>query len=796
MKITTFLKNNIVYLDGGMGSLLQASGLKAGEFPERWNITNKSVITDIHKSYFDSGSNVINTNTFGANILKFSYTELENIIKYAVKNAKNARKLSTGNQPKFIALDIGPTGKMLKPYGDLDFEDAVNVFKTTVTLGVKYGVDLVFIETMNDLYETKAALLAVKEVCNLPVFVSNAYGEDGRLTTGANAESVIATLEGLGATAIGVNCSLGPKQLAPIINDYLKYSSLPIILKPNAGLPKIENGKTVYDVLEEEFATDVSALIEKGVSLAGGCCGTTPKYIKALIDKSKNLKRKKTTQKNYTVISSYTHAVNFDNAPILIGERINPTGKKRFKQALIEGDIDYILNEAVTQQEKGVHVLDVNVGLPEIDEVLTIEKAVTEIQAVVNLPLQIDTSNVTAMERALRLYNGKALINSVNGKKESMNAVFPLVKKYGGVVVALTLDENGIPNDANARVDIAVKILNEAKKYNIDKNNIIFDPLALTISADKNSALVTLQAVKIITEKLKCKTVLGVSNVSFGLPSRDIINANFLTLALNNGLTSAIINPNSVEMLKAYNAYKALLGKDENFTNYITFASNLTEKVIENKPVIENSEGNFTNLQTAIIKGFKEKAGEITAELLKTCNPLDIIKNEIIPALDEVGVGFENKKIYLPNLLMSAESAKTAFSYIKNAMSEQNSTKSVFVIATVKGDIHDIGKNIVKLLLENYGYKVIDLGRDVAPETIVKAVISNNAPLCGLSALMTTTTPAMQETIKLLKVKAPWCKTVVGGAVLTEEFAKSIGADKYCKDAMETVRYAESIVNN
>ena len=796
MKITTFLKNNIVYLDGGMGSLLQASGLKAGEFPERWNITNKSVITDIHKSYFDSGSNVINTNTFGANILKFSYTELENIIKYAVKNAKNARKLSTGNQPKFIALDIGPTGKMLKPYGDLDFEDAVNVFKTTVKLGVKYGVDLVFIETMNDLYETKAALLAVKEVCNLPVFVSNAYGEDGRLTTGANAESVIATLEGLGATAIGVNCSLGPKQLAPIINDYLKYSSLPIILKPNAGLPKIENGKTVYDVLEEEFATDVSALIEKGVSLAGGCCGTTPKYIKALIDKSKNLKRKKTTQKNYTVISSYTHAVNFDNAPILIGERINPTGKKRFKQALIEGDIDYILNEAVTQQEKGVHVLDVNVGLPEIDEVLTIEKAVTEIQAVVNLPLQIDTSNVTAMERALRLYNGKALINSVNGKKESMNAVFPLVKKYGGVVVALTLDENGIPNDANARVDIAVKILNEAKKYNIDKNNIIFDPLALTISADKNSALVTLQAVKIITEKLKCKTVLGVSNVSFGLPSRDIINSNFFALALNNGLTSAIINPNSVEMLKAYNAYKALLGKDENFTNYITFASNLTEKVIENKPVIENVDGKFTSLQTAIIKGFKEKAGEITAELLKTCNPLDIIKNEIIPALDEVGVGFENKKIYLPNLLMSAESAKTAFSYIKNAMSEQNSTKSVFVIATVKGDIHDIGKNIVKLLLENYGYKVIDLGRDVAPETIVKAVISNNAPLCGLSALMTTTTPAMQETIKLLKVKAPWCKTVVGGAVLTEEFAKSIGADKYCKDAMETVRYAESITNN
>ena len=796
MKITTFLKNNIVYLDGGMGSLLQASGLKAGEFPERWNITNKSVITDIHKSYFDSGSNVINTNTFGANILKFSYTELENIIKYAVKNAKNARKLSTGNQPKFIALDIGPTGKMLKPYGDLDFEDAVNVFKTTVKLGVKYGVDLVFIETMNDLYETKAALLAVKEVCNLPVFVSNAYGEDGRLTTGANAESVIATLEGLGATAIGVNCSLGPKQLAPIINDYLKYSSLPIILKPNAGLPKIENGKTVYDVLEEEFATDVSALIEKGVSLAGGCCGTTPKYIKALIDKSKNLKRKKTTQKNYTVISSYTHAVNFDNAPILIGERINPTGKKRFKQALIEGDIDYILNEAVTQQEKGVHVLDVNVGLPEIDEVLTIEKAVTEIQAVVNLPLQIDTSNVTAMERALRLYNGKALINSVNGKKESMNAVFPLVKKYGGVVVALTLDENGIPYDANARVDIAVKILNEAKKYNIDKNNIIFDPLALTISADKNSALVTLQAVKIITEKLKCKTVLGVSNVSFGLPSRDIINANFFALALNNGLTSAIINPNSVEMLKAYNAYKALLGKDENFTNYINFANSLTEKVIETKPVIENSEGNFTNLQTAIIKGFKEKAGEITAELLKTCNPLDIIKNEIIPALDEVGVGFENKKIYLPNLLMSAESAKTAFTYIKNAMSGQNSTKSVFVIATVKGDIHDIGKNIVKLLLENYGYKVIDLGRDVAPETIVKAVISNNAPLCGLSALMTTTTPAMQETIKLLKVKAPWCKTVVGGAVLTEEFAKSIGADKYCKDAMETVRYAESITNN
>ena len=535
MFIKDYLKDNLIFLDGGMGTLLQENGLKAGELPERWNVTHADVITKIHKEYFDAGSNVVATNTFGANILKFSEEELEEIIKCATQNAKNAKEQSNGNQEKWIALDIGPTGKMLKPYGDLDFEDAVKVFSKTVKLGVKYGVDLILIETMTDGYETKAAVIAAKENSNIPIFVSNAYGEDGSLMAGANPWATVAMLEGLGVDAIGVNCSFGPKKLAPVVEEYLKYSSLPVILEPNAGLPKVVNGKTVYDVSPEEFSKDVRSLIEKGVRIVGGCCGTTPKYIKALTQKTKGQIPVSIEKKNFSVVSSYTHAVEFGKEPILIGERINPTGKKKLKEALKTNDIDYVLKEGVLQQEKGVHILDVNVGLPEIDEKETLTKIVCELQAIINLPLQIDTSNVLAMEKALRIYNGKAMVNSVNGKEESMSAVFPLVKKYGGLVVCLTLDENGIPEKAEDRFQIAQKILQKAKEYGIDKKDLIFDPLALTVSADKSAAKETLKAVRLITEELGANTSLGVSNVSFGLPQRDIINGAFFTMALNEG---------------------------------------------------------------------------------------------------------------------------------------------------------------------------------------------------------------------------------------------------------------------
>jgi len=798
MNFREYLKDNIVYLDGGMGTLLQKSGLQPGEHPEKWNITHKEVIIDIQRRYFDAGSNVVCSNTFGANSLKFSDDELEEIIKTALNNAIIAKDTSKSKREKFIALDIGPTGKLLKPLGELDFEDAVSVFAKTVKFGVKYGADLIVIETMNDSYETKAALLAAKENSDLPVIVTNAYGEDGKLMTGADPAAMVAMLEGMGVDALGANCSLGPKQLCGVAEELIKYASVPVVLKPNAGLPKSVDGNTVFDVCAEEFACDVADLITKGVRVAGGCCGTTPEYIKALTEKTAEYKPVPLTDKNISVVSSYTHTVSFGKYPILIGERINPTGKKRFKKALMENDVDYILNEGVNQQEKGVHILDVNVGLPEINEEEMLKNTVCELQAVTNLPLQIDTADITAMESALRRYNGKAMINSVNGKEESMNSVFPLVKKYGGLVVALTLDENGIPDNADGRVKIAQKILKTASKYGISKKDIIFDTLAMTISADTTSAKVTLEALRRIKKELGCHTSLGVSNVSFGLPSRDAINSTFFALALSNGLSAAIMNPYSADMMKTFYSYKALCDMDKNCEEYVSKADSFTVvSAVKETKSSETEIESGSELQQCIIKGFKDKTGEITKQLLKTISPMDIVNNDIIPALNIVGTGFENKTVYLPQLLMSAEAAKNAFESIKAHLSVSggnSANKGIFVIATVKGDIHDIGKNIVKLLLENYGFNVIDLGKDVPPEKIVDTVTELQAPLVGLSALMTTTVPAMEDTIKQLKEKAPWCKIVVGGAVLTQDYADKIGADKYAKDAMETVRYAENIV--
>ena len=798
MKITDYLKDNLLFLDGGMGTLLQARGLLPGELPERWCVSRPEVITEIHKSYYDAGSNVVNTNTFGASVLKFSDEELEKIISAAICCARRAAEQSGTPQEKWVALDVGPTGRMLKPYGDLDFEDAVEIFAKTIRLGALHGADLVFIETMNDSYETKAALLAAKENCSLPVFVSNAYGEDGKLMTGASPAAMVALLEGMGADAIGVNCSLGPRALAPVVNEYLKYASVPVLLKPNAGLPKAVDGRTVYDVSPDEFADEVSGLVVKGVRIAGGCCGTTPEYIRATANACRGVEPVEIIEKNISLVSSYTNAVVFGDAPVLIGERINPTGKKRFKEALIAHDMDYILGEGIAQAEKGVHVLDVNVGLPNIDEVSMLREAVCSLQAVIDLPLQIDTSNTLAMESALRVYNGKPMINSVSGKKESMEAVFPLAKKYGGLVVALTLDESGIPTTAEGRFEIATRILETAAEYGIAKKDIIFDPLALTVSADTNAAKETLRAIRLIREKLGANTSLGVSNVSFGLPARDVITGTFFALALGQGLSAAIMNPYSAEMMKTYHSYLALAGLDQNFTGYVNFASDLPKpdtSVAATATASVKDEKYASELQTAVIKGLAAQAAALTEKLLSEKEPLQIVQNEIIPALDIVGVGFEKKTVYLPQLLMSAEAAKSAFEVIKSQMSGTATSKCTFVIATVKGDIHDIGKNIVKLILENYGYSVVDLGKDVEPSAVVDEAVRLHAPLVGLSALMTTTVPAMEETIKLLRESAPWCKIVVGGAVLNREYADAIGADKYAKDAMEAVRYAEEVYN-
>ena len=792
MNVIEFIKNNLTYLDGGTGTMLQSMGLLPGEATELWNLSHKEEVTRLHTAYLDAGSNIITANTFGINSLKYDENTVRDMITSAVDCAKEAVRQSNAEGEKFIAFDIGPSGRMLKPYGDLDFEDAVELFAKNVRIANNLDIDLFVIETMNDSLETKAAVLAVKENSDKPVFVYNAYGEDGKLLTGSMPEVMVSMLEGLGVDVIGVNCSLGPKQLLGVIDRLLAVSSTPIAFKPNAGLPKEKDGAVYYDVLPEDFANDVKTAVESGVGIIGGCCGTTPEYIKALVKATSSLSPKEVSEKNITVVSSYMNTVVFGDCPVLIGERINPTGKKRFKQALIENDTGYILNEGIKQQEKGCHILDVNVGIPDIDEAEVLPKTVEALEEVCNIPLQIDTSDPTAMERSLRLYNGKAMINSVSGKKEVMKAVFPIAKKYGGVVVALTLDENGIPQKAEDRLKIAEKILKTAKTYGISKKDIVFDSLVMTVSTDKFAPLETLKAVKLIKEKLGCYTSLGVSNISFGLPKRDFINGAFFTLALESGLDAAIMNPFSAEMQKAYKTFLLLKGKDENCLSYIDFANSAEEMTISEDKGKTKQDESATSLEYAIIKGLKDEAAKITAERIKTEDPLEVVNNTVIPALDRVGKDFEAKTVFLPQLLMSAEAAKSAFEIIKSSVSTGNSSKCPIVLATVKGDIHDIGKNIVKLLLQNYGYKVIDLGKDVAPETILEAVKKDRVPLLGLSALMTTTVPFMEQTIKLVHKEAPWCKVFVGGAVLNQEYADKIGADKYTKDAMESVRYAES----
>lgn len=797
MKLKELLGKGPFFLDGGMGTLLQARGLKPGEAPERWGMTHPDVITDIQRTYYEAGSDMVLTNTFGVHPLRYDPAECEEMIRTAVTCADIARKAIGDGKERFIALDIGPCGQLLKPLGNLPFEEAVQGFAEVVRIGIRYGVDCIFIETMNDGAEARAALLAAKENCDLPVLVSCAYGADGKLMTGGTPESVVAMLEGLGADAVGVNCSLGPDALAPIVERYLEAASVPVLMKPNAGLPQEKDGKTIYNVGPEEFSAQITPLIGKGLRIIGGCCGTTPEFIRAVKNASEGMIPGPVEPKERTVIASRGQIIELGKNPVIIGERINPTGKKRLRKALEEGDMAYVLNEAIVQEEHGAEVLDVNVGTPGVDEPALLEQAVQELQAVTDLPLQLDTSDPEAMRRALRVYNGKALINSVNGKQEVMDAIFPLVQKYGGAVVALTLDEGGIPDTAEGRLAIAERILKEAEKYGIRPKDILFDTLTMTVSTNGNAAKVTLDALKMIREKTGCGTVLGVSNVSFGLPVREVLGSVFLTLALERGLSGAIMNPLNERMMGAMISFRTLTGRDENCAAYIRYANDLpTMQTVA--PAAGTAGGvketEAKGLRRAVVKGLCKEAANLTRTALEEGrDSLDLVKEEIIPALDEVGQGFEAKKIFLPQLMMSAEAAEAAVAEIKKKAGNRDAqaSKGTVVLATVKGDIHDIGKNIVKLLLENYGFTVADLGKDVPPETVLEAVERLHAPICGLSALMTTTVPAMAETVALVHEKAPWCRVMVGGAVLTEEYARDIGADGYGKDAMASVRLAE-----
>ena len=807
------LGKELLFFDGGMGTLLQERGLAPGELPETWNIARPQVIREIHRSYIEAGSDIVLTNTFGANALKFHAEgcSLEQTVKTAVKLVKEAAEeadtalaetSATGNDKRtvYTALDIGPTGKLLKPMGDLDFEEAYEAFKEVMVWGEEAGADLIHIETMSDTYELKAAVLAAKENTSLPVFATAIFDERRKLLTGADVPSVIALLEGLHVDALGINCGMGPEQMMPVLEEYVKYSSLPIIVKPNAGLPKQRGGQTYYDVSPDEFAGYMEKIVSMGACVIGGCCGTTPGHIKAMTDRCAKMHAVPPTEKGYTVVSSYGQSVFLGEGSKIIGERINPTGKKKFKQALKEHDLEYILREGITQQDNGAHILDVNVGLPDIDEPAMMKETVQELQSVVNLPLQIDTVDPEAMEAALRIYNGKAMVNSVSGKQESMDKVFPLIRKYGGVVIGLTLDEEGIPADAEGRVRIARKIIDEAAKYGIGKKDIVIDALAMTISSEPAGAKVTLETLRRLKDEVGVNTVLGVSNISFGLPSRPVINAAFYTMAMMNGLSAGIINPSSEDMMKAWYAFHALMGLDANCERYIERYSRMQPAGALSDPAgaapSRSGQESILSLRESIEKGLKEDASAITAQLSEKQDPLEIINTELIPALNHVGDGFEKGTVFLPQLLMSAEAAKSAFAVLKDKMDRSGEVQEkigTIVLATVKGDIHDIGKNIVKVLLENYSFDVIDLGKDVAPELIVETVREKNVRLVGLSALMTTTVVSMEETIRLLREGAPQCKVMVGGAVLNQDYADMIGADFYGKDAMQSVRYAREL---
>ena len=790
--------------DGGTGTILQAKGLKGGELPETWNLKRPEDIIALHSGYLEAGCDIFNTNTFGANALKFP-ENLREIVTAAVELAKEARR-RTGRTDAYIALDIGPTGKLLEPLGDLPFERAVELFGEVVRYGSGAGADLVLIETMSDSYEAKAAVLAAKENCDLPVMVTTTYDSKGKLLTGGNVDSTVALLEGLRVDALGVNCGLGPEQMIPIVKRLTEVCSVPVIVNPNAGLPRTEGGRTVYNVGPEEFSGWMEKIAAMGVHVVGGCCGTTPEHIRLTSENVRKLPVKEPFPKHRTVVSSFSQCVEIGRRPVIIGERINPTGKKKFKQALRDNDLEYVLQEGLRQEDSGAHILDVNVGLPEIDEPAMMVSVIRGLQSILTLPLQIDTTDPAALSQGMRLYNGKPMVNSVNGKKESIETVFPLVRKYGGVLVALVLDEDGIPSDAEGRIRIARRIYEAADRYEVPREDIVIDGLAMTISSDNSSALVTLETLRRVRDELKGHTILGVSNISFGLPRRAVINSYFLAMALQSGLSAAIMNPGNEEMMEAYRAFCALAGMDPQCMAFIEAYAGTQDRA----PAAKTSGSGAAPAETAertpavisaamglaesVVRGMAGSAAEAARRALSDTSALELINRELIPALDQVGKGFEKGTVFLPQLLMSAEAAKAAFEVVKESLQGQpQKVKGRIILATVKGDIHDIGKNIVKVMLENYGYEVLDLGKDVAPQTIADAAVRENIALVGLSALMTTTVVSMEETIRLLHEIKPDTKIVVGGAVMTQEYADAIHADCYARDAMATVHYAEKV---
>ena len=805
MKFRNLLnQKEYIFFDGGMGTMLQAKGMKMGALPELLNIENPEWIIDVHKQYINAGADVIYANTFGANSYKLkncNYSVSE-IIKAGIENAKKACQ----GTDTLVALDIGTIGQLLEPTGTLTFEEAYEIYKEQVIAGK--DADLIVFETQTDLYELKAAVLAAKENTELPICCTMTFEKNHRTFTGCGISNMALTLEGLGVDAIGINCSLGPVDLYPVIEELSKITELPIIIKPNAGLP--DPVTNTYDISPKDFGKQMMGFAKYGVSILGGCCGTTPEYIKELKEHFEGLKKEKVEVIRQAMVCSATETVVIDQ-PRIIGERINPTGKKKFKEALLNNDIDYILNQALEQTKAGAEILDVNVGLPGVDEKEMMIKAIKAIQSINDAPLQIDSTMPDVLEAALRVYNGKAIVNSVNGEKKSLETVLPIVKKYGAAVVGLTLDENGIPKSAEERFNIAKRILESALSYGIRKEDVYIDCLTLTASAEQDGVRETLIALNRVKNELGLKTVLGVSNISFGLPGRELVNHTFLAMALTNGLDLPIINPNVASMSGTVLAYTVLMGHDRNSVNYIESYNEYLQYMLPTKALVkqevsadktkginENSLKNSLEdtLEYAIENGLKNDGARITKEMLLKTDSMDIINNHLIPALDKVGAKFEQGKLFLPQLIMAADVAQAAFKVIKDEMSSMENepvNNGSIVLATVKGDIHDIGKNIVKVLLENYGFNVIDLGKDVDYQKVVDTVIENDIKLVGLSALMTTTLVSMEETIKLLKKSAPDCKVIVGGAVLTPDYAKKIGADFYAKDAKESVDIAKSV---
>ena len=808
-----FSGERLVFLDGGMGTQLQAKGLRPGETPELWNLSRPGDVRAVHEAYFAAGADAVYANTFGANPAKYhGDAPLADAIAAGIGIAREAAEKAGGR--RFVALDVGPTGRLLKPSGDFEFDAAYDAFAEQVRAGAAAGADFVAIETMGDTYELKAAVLAAKENSSLPVLATVALGNDGKLLTGASVECVAALLEGLRVDAIGLNCGFGPDRMLEYVKRLADATSLPIAVKPNAGMPRMVGGRTVFDVGPGEFARDVAALADAGASIVGGCCGTTPEHIAAvhaaLAGRTSLIRRNRLGEaappKHRTVVTSGSRAVEIPfGDTIIIGERINPTGKKKLREALSSGDVAYVLREAVAQADAGAHILDVNTGVPGLDEPAVLDATIQAVQSVTDLPLQIDTSDPKALERALRHYNGKALVNSVNGKEESLSAVLPLVAKYGGAVVALTLDETGIPPTAEGRLAIARKIIARGAEHGLKPSDFVVDVLCLAVSADAQSANTILDALGRVRDELGCRTCLGVSNISFGLPARPLINASFYTMALARGLSAGIVNPLAADMMTAYRAYRALTARDAACGEWIESYKGWTPDSRQPQAVGGRSaaggrdsqpDAQGSRIADSIRHGLKTDAASAARDALAGgAAPLDVVNAEIVPALETVGRGFESGTVFLPQLLMAAEAAGAAFEVVRSAMPAQDagSVKGPVIIATVKGDIHDIGKNICRALLENYGFKVVDLGRDVAPETVVAAAKRENARLVGLSALMTTTVGAMEETVKLVHEQLPGCKVTVGGAVLTEDYAAKIGADSYSKDAMGLVRYAEKL---